>query len=151
MANGFTLQSFQSAIVTQIPSLASDPNFQTILPDMLDYSELSIQRDLDLFASHGLQALGNLSTGTPTFTVPNNIVLIEQMFYTPASGGRVPIVPCSDVALNYIYGAATAGPPKVWNYLPMTQANDQTSTLIQQIEVGPSPDQAYPLVAFATS
>ena len=151
MPTGLTLTSYQAALVTQVPSLVADPNYQTILPVMLDYAELSIQRDLDLFASHGLQALGNLTPGAPTFTIPDTIIVLEQLFYVPPTGGRLPIVPCTDVALNWIYSGAANGPPKVWNFLPMTQANDLTGTPVQLIEVGPAPDQAYPLLAFATS
>lgn len=152
MPTGFTLASYQAALVTQIPSLVSDPNFTTILPAAIDYAELSIQRDLDLFASNGLQSLGNLSTGTPTFIFPTDILILEQLYYTPAIGvGRIPIVAVSDMALNMIYSTAAPGPPKVWCTMPMTQADDMAGTFAQQIEVGPAPDQDYALTALGTS
>lgn len=151
MPNGFTLASYQAALVTQIPSLVNDPNFVTILPAALDYAEVSIQRDLDLFGSHGLQDIGNLTIGIPTLLVPTTILVVEQMFYTPAAGSRMPLVPCTDVALSWIYGSAPPGPPEVWNFLPMTQATNSSGLIVQQIEVGPVPDQTYLLTAFATS
>ncbi len=152
MPTGFTLASYQAALVTQIPSNVSDANFTTIIPAALDYAELSIQRDLDLFASNGLQLLGTIATGTPTLTFPTNILILEQLYYTPAVGvGRIPIVAVSDMALNMIYSTATPGPPKVWCTVPMTQANDTSGTFTQQIEVGPPPDQDYALTALGMS
>lgn len=159
MPTGFTYTSYQAALVTQIPSLVTDPNFVTILPATIDYAELSIQRDLDLFATHGLLDLGTLTIGTPTLTAPNTVSIIEQLFYMNGTT-RVPIIPMTDVALNAIYSGAPNGPPKVWCFLPMTQLPTPASihtplvliqTVAQQIEVGPAPDAAYDIRAMGTS
>lgn len=157
MPTGFTYTSFQQALVTQIPSLVTDPNFQTILPAAIDYAELSIQRDLDLFATHGLLDIGDLTIGVPTLTAPETINIIEQLFYMSGTS-RVPITPMTDVALNAIYGGAPSGPPKVWCFLPMTQLPTPlvhtplvfTQSVAQQIEVGPVPDAAYEILAMGT-
>jgi hypothetical protein len=151
MPTGFNWTSYQAALVTQIPSLVTDPNFITILPACIDYAELSIARDLDLFSARGLLDLGALTIGTPTLTVSNSIIVAEQLFYIAPAGGRVPITPMSDAALNAIYGTATPGPPLAWTFMPMTQLPTTTlfppivtvQPVVQQIEVGPSPDAAY--------
>lgn len=151
MPTGFTLASYQAALVTQIPSLPADPNFQTILPNAIDYAELSIQRDLDLFATHGILPLGPMTVGTPTLTVDPSVIVMEQLFYT-SSAGRLPVTPVSDVALNAIYSTAPNGPPKGWSFLPNTQSTGPSAGIVaQQIEVGPAPDQAYIMTCYGTS
>lgn len=147
MPQGFTYETFKTALVTQIPSLTTDPNFLAILPVCIDYAELSICRDLDLFANRGLLPLGALTIGIPVLTVSSDIVTLDQLFYR-SGAVRIPITQVSDVALNAIYGGAAAGPPRVWSPLPNTQLN---GPFVQQVEVGPPPDIAYPLLAMATS
>src|SRR6185437_7630884 len=147
MPTGFTWESYQAALVTQIPSLVTDPNFVTILPACVDYAELSICRDLDLFAQHGLLDIGALTIGTPTLVVPNDIIVLEQLFYMNGTT-RIPITPMSDIALNAIYGSAANGPPVGWCFLGFTPIAGEQD---QQIEVGPPPDVAYEIIASATT
>jgi hypothetical protein len=154
MPTGLTYQSYQDALVTQIPSLTTDPNFQIILPLCIDAAELSIVRDLDLFAQHGLLDLGTLTIGTPTLTASNAIIVVEQLYYM-SGPSRLPITPMNDIAINAIYAGAPTGPPKGWCLLPNTQlpitVQPFTQTVAQQIEVGPAPDQPYDIVAMATT
>jgi hypothetical protein len=145
MPTGFTYDSFQAAVVTQIPSLVADTNFQIILPDAIDYAELSIYRDLDFLALHGLLPLGNMTIGAPTLAVPSSVVVLESLFY---GASQIPVVPASLEYIQAVYAGAANGPPV--NFMTIGAASGGNWTPATQIIVGPAPDQAYPMTGYVT-
>lgn len=136
-----------SQYVTDIANLLvvpqTDPNFQTVLPNILDDAELRIQRDLDLLDATVRDSTGTLTVGTRTFTLPTDVgtyIAVDELnvitpFGTTSadSGTRVPLVKCSRDLLDALWPSSTgATVPKY--FAPVTQ-----DTMI----VGPFPDQAY--------
>ena len=146
-----------STYVTQVAEMAvvspTDPNFETILPAMIDYAELRIYRDLDLIStstafhspSISLTA-GNRNLSFP-MTLPDNsgtIVVTEQLnLITPAGqtdpdgplATRVTLLPTTKEFLDGVYGSnasANRGQPRY--FVPFNE---------NLFFVGPVPDQTY--------
>jgi hypothetical protein len=142
---GFTYTTYQSALVTQIPSLASDPNFQTILSVCIDYAELSINRDLQFLVMRGSLPLGSTTGGTATVSVPTTVVVLEALGYGAAV---TPITASSRDYILSVYGGATQGPPKY--YAAIGGASGADWVPAQAVLLGPVPDQAYPITAYCT-
>jgi hypothetical protein len=145
MPTGFTYASYQAAIVTQIPSLVTDPNFLVVLPDAIDYSELSILRDLDLVSAHGLISLGSTSIGLATQPLPAGLIVLEQMFFGPFSQ---PVTPASQDYIRAVWSGAANGPPR--NFMVIGAATGAAWTAGMQALLGPAPDQAYALTGYGT-
>lgn len=142
---GFTYASYQAAVVTQIPSLTTDPNFQTVLPDAIDYAELSISRDLDLVANHGLLPLGSTSIGINTIPLPSGVIVLESLFQGTFN---VPVTPASQDYIRAVWAGAANGPPR--NYMVIGAASGAGWTPGMQVLLGPAPDAAYALTGYAT-
>jgi hypothetical protein len=145
MPTGYNFTTYQEATVTQIPSLASDPNFLTMLPDAIDYAELTIYRDLDFLNLHGAISIGNTTGGVNTYAIPTAVIAFEQLFLGSA---LTPIPPMSQAALRGIYSTATQGPPR--HFAIVGSSSGATWVPSQQILLGPTPDQAYALTGYVT-
>lgn len=152
MATGFTYTTYQSAVVTQIPSLTDDPNFQTMLPDAIDYAELSIYRDLDFLALHGVLPLGSTVIGNPTFvpTATPTIVVLEELFY---GTNNTPISPASQAYIRAVYAGAAHGPPQYFAVIGGAALSLFGSQWTAGVNVllGPTPDASYALNGYVTA
>jgi len=145
MPIGYTYESYQAAVVTQIPSLVTDSNFQVMLPNSIDYVEVSIQRDLDFLAMHGNIALGNATIGANTQAVPLSVVVLEMLYYGPTD---IPVTPASSDYIRTVYAGAANGPPLYF----VTEGAAGGSGWMPGVQVllGPAPDAAYALTGYGT-
>jgi hypothetical protein len=143
-SNGFTYSSYQNAIVTQIPSFTSDPNFSTILPVAISYAELSIQRDLDFLAYHGLLSLGNTTSGNNLIPVPSGVIVTEAVY---AGASNIPLIATSQDYIRSVYGGVSGYPEY---FCPIGAASGATWTPAVQILLGPTPNSAVPLTGYVT-
>ena len=143
MPTGYTYQSYQNAVVTQIPSLTDDPNFQTMLPDAIDYAELSIYRDLDFLAMHGTVALGNTSVGVATVAVPSSVVVLEALQFA-----GTPLTPASRDYIQAVYAGAATGTPLCFATIGAASGADWTPATA--VLLGPTPNAASAVTAYAT-
>ena len=135
--------SYVASIANLLEVPTSDPNFQTMIPNMLDDAELRLQRDLDLVDSTVRDSSSTFTTGTRTFALPTTngtFISVDQInVITPAgqtvpdSGTRNPMVKTSVDLLDSLYPSATAS--TIPQYFSML---DQDTML-----VGPFPDAAY--------
>lgn len=111
---------------------------QAIVPSILDYAELRIQRDLDL---NQLLTSGNytFTSGNNVLSIPNsNFVAVQTM-----SVNGVPLIPVSKEFLQNVYGVnATASAPQYFAPYGGDSAGGNTST---NFLVGPFPDANYPV------
>lgn len=175
MPNGFTYASYEAALTTQIPSLPADPNFQTILPDCIDYAELSIERDLDLLVAKGQIILGLTTPNIQYYAVPSTVIVLESL--SSQTGPLVPVSrdfinttypsyptylldpsgnpildPDGNVTVTGIVPGAPTGPPKYFtlegNALTTGGPPEQAWSPGQRVLIGPAPDLAYPLFGY---
>lgn len=129
--------------------LVIDPtntNFLNILPDIIDYAEQRLYRELDILNTVTRDSSGALVSGSRDFTLPQAngrfVVTNGINVYTPAGGttNRVQLIPVSRDVLDAIYPSATGSDvPSMFAMI-----TDQT------IIVGPWPDAAYTVEVIGT-
>src|SRR4029077_20039494 len=108
-----TFSTWQSSIANLMSVPASDGNFQTVVPNIIDDAELRLYRDLDLLDTNVRDSSKSVSTGTQAFTLPSTlgtfVVVDEINLVTPAgqtnpdSGTRNQVVPASREMLNAMW------------------------------------------------
>ena len=144
--NGYINQIATMAVVN-VQTVAGvvvgvDAAFNTIIPQMLNYAELRIQRDLDLYPALTSNTTYATAIGSNLLNVStNDFVAVENIILT-ASG--VPLLPVSKEFLQNVYGTSSVtGPPTF--FAPMG-GDASTGGLTSQIfTVGPYPDANYAL------
>ena len=130
--------------VTQIATLAvvaeDDVNFVIILPEMIEYAELRIQRDLDFLQTVTANTSLSLVTNTRTLNIPLTAFVTVQNINVrtpagtsnPSSATRNPLLPVTKEFLDAMYPSSTgAGLPiffapfsqQTWYFGPWPDAN----------------------------
>jgi len=115
-----------SSYITQIATLAvveeNDENFVKIIPSMIEYAELRIQRDLDFMEASGVY-IASLAAGTRNISIPaGTFVTSEQVNLIspagetdPETAERIPLLPTTKEFLDAVYGSSSAtGVPKYY-------------------------------------
>lgn len=143
MPNGLTYDTYQAAVVIQIPTIVTDPNFVTMIPLSIDYAEGRILRDMDLTPAKGLITLGSASIGTAAYTVPPEVMVLESLYYGP---NNQPVPFASQDYIRTVYAGATNGPPEYFAFTGAASGSPWTTG--QQILLGPAPDATYALTGF---
>lgn len=135
-----TYTTLISSLSNLIAISSSDTNFIGILPEVIDYAELRIQRDLDFLNSVTTDTTITTVSGTRQITAPSTFVVIEQInMITPAgttlpdSGTRVQCVPVTKEYLDYVWNSSTT------TSVPTFFAMLNNLTMI----LGPFPDDEY--------
>jgi len=146
-----------NAYITQVGTLAVvnlqtvsgvvqgvDAWFNNLVPAMLNYAELRIQRDLDL--------LPLLSSNTYTLSNTNNLLQVPVGDFVTVQDlvvGGVPLLPTTKEFLQNVYGpSGTKAQPL---YFAMVGGDSSTAgNTYNNIIVGPYPDQNYPVVVWGT-
>ncbi len=145
----YTYATWVAAIANEIVVDPSDPNFLAQINPSIDAGEQRMYRDLDLLSTI-VRDTGTLSSGTRTFTLPQNLgrfvvssgfnVITPAGTTNPDSGTRNQLVPCSRDVLDMLWPSTTgAGVPAL--YSPITD---------QEFIVGPAPDAAYTIECIGT-
>ena len=134
--------------LAQIPT--TDPNFQIVLPNVIDDAEQRMYRELDLLNTVVRDSSLSLTPGLRTFNLPSSIgtFIVTQQFnaITPAgtvnpdSGIRNPLTPVSKEMLDAMW------PSSVGSTVPSYFAPVSQSAFI----VGPWPDHGYQMEVVGT-
>ena len=120
-----------------VPS--TDPNYQLVLPNIIDDAEQRIYRELDLLSTIVRDQSATLTASSRNFTFPQHFIASEEIsFFTPVGTtvNRVPLVPASKEFINFTW--ANEAPSTTPSY-PVYYAMITDQTII----VGPPPDAAY--------
>lgn len=131
----------QIATMAIVPS--NDPYFQIILPSMIDYAELRMQRDLDFLSTQISSNAYSFTSGSNTLTIPQSaFVTTQTMEVIDGAGDSSPLLPVTKEYIQNVYGSgSTQGLP---NYYAMYGGDAATTGYTSQIIiVGPTPDAAY--------
>lgn len=139
-----------SSYVTDLANLlvvpATDPNYVTVLPNIIDDAEQRIYRELDLLSTIVRDSSGTLVANSRNFTFPQHFVVSESInVYTPAgtTTNRNQLVPVTREFLDAVWpNEASASTPSVPQYYAMVTD--------QQIIVGPAPDANYTMEVVGT-
>lgn len=145
-----TYATFVTSLANMLVVQTTDSRFVTALPNIIDYAEQRIYRDLDMLntvtrdSSTALTAGNrnfNLPTANQTFIVVENFNVITPAGTTnPESGTRNPLVECSKEVLDFLFPSSTGSAVPVY-FAPITQ---------NAWIVGPWPDQSYQLEVVGT-
>ena len=112
---GLTYATYKTALSTLSVVPETDPNWQAILPDTIDYAELRIYRDLDLLSTVRTDTSFSTTTNSSkvqltqgTFVTLQNVNVITPSTTTnPDLGTRVPLLPVSKEYIQYAWPSAS--------------------------------------------
>ena len=129
---------------------AADPNYQTVLSNIIDDAEQRLYRELDLLNTIVRDTGGSLTANSRNFTFPQTygrFVVSESINVFSSLGvtstGRLPLFPTTREYIDAVWGNETApSSPSVPIYYAMI--TDQT------IIVGAPPDAAYQMEVVGT-
>jgi hypothetical protein len=127
-----TLAVLQQTLITTGTSpnslvTSSDPNFTNVIPQMLNYAELRIQRDLDFLATQNQKTTTVSATSTNQFALPSQeFVTLQTVTVTDPNGGVTPLLPISKSFLQNVY--ATNGATGTPQYFAVYGNNQLTSS-----------------------
>jgi hypothetical protein len=139
------------ANILQIPS--TDPNYLTVLTNIIDDAEQRIYRELDLLNTILRNTAGTTTAGLRFFTFPTHFVVSESLnVFIPAGNtggantqGRRQLIPVSREFLDAVYPddyPSTCCGPSVPHYYAMITD--------QSVIFGPCPDGAYTIEVIGT-
>jgi hypothetical protein len=146
--NGYVTQIATMAVVSTTTTagvvVGVDAAFNAIIPQMLNYAELRIQRDLDLLQAQGQDSTRTFSAGNRLLTIPLSAFVTVQTLSVTVLGQTTPLLPVSQEFIQNVYTATGVfGTPKYFSpYGSLTEALSNTS---QTFIVGPGPAGNYPV------
>jgi hypothetical protein len=120
----------------------TDTNYTIIIPSMIDYAELRMQRDLDFLSTQISTSAYSLTSGSNQLTLPTSQFIVPQTFEVINSGVSSPLLPVTKEFIQNVYGTgSTQGLPQYFAvYGGDTATTGNTS---QYMIVGPIPDSNY--------
>lgn len=138
------LAPYQYATVNGVVT-PNAPEFTTLIPQMLNYAEDRIQRDLELLATQSSNSGYSLTINNPNLAIPpGDFVVIQDIIV-----GVLPLNPVSRAYLNTCWPpGSTPGQPTV--FAMMGGDFDTAGNTSNNILVGPPPDQTYPVTLIGT-
>jgi hypothetical protein len=151
--NGYVTQVATLAVVntTTLNSVVVgvDAAFNNIIPQMLNYAELRIQRDLDLLNSRVVNTSYSLSASNPVVALSVNDFVTLQTVGVVSGTVTTPLLPATKEFLQSMYpDTSYTATPK---YFAMYSGDSATvGSTTTNILVGPIPDSSYPLVIIGT-
>jgi hypothetical protein len=138
-----TYATYIQQIATMAVVPVSDSNYTTIIPSMIDYAELRMQRDLDFLSTQISTSAYSFTSGNNQLTIPTSQFIVAQTFEViDNSGNSTPLLPVTKEFIQNVYGSgATAGLPQYFAvYGGDTATTGNTS---QYMIVGPKPNSNY--------
>jgi len=148
--NSYVTQIATMAVVNTTTSgsltVFTDTAMQNALPQMLNYAELRIQRDLDLLPLQTTNTTYSLSTGNNTLSLlTSDFVTLQNIILT---GTGQPLLPVTKEWLQNVCGVgSTQGSPA---YFAPYGGDTSGGNTNQYFIVGPIPDQAYAVTLVGT-
>jgi hypothetical protein len=151
--NGYVSQIATMAVVNTTTSsgvvVGVDPAFNAIIPQMLNYAELRIQRDLDLLPSQTTNTSYNLTSGSNTLSISVNDFVTLQTVSLVSGTAQIPLLPVTKEYLQNVWNDSSyLSQPQYFAVYGGDLATAGNTS--QNIIVGPYPNSAYSLVITGT-
>lgn len=127
-----------------------DKNYEAILPEMIAYAELRMQRDIDFLSTQISTTDYPFTQNSNTLTIPQSaFVTTQTMEVVDTDGVSHPLLPVTKEYIQNVYGSgSTKGLPKYYaEYGGDAATHGYTSQLVI---VGPTPDAAYGVILTGT-
>ena len=135
--------SYVQQIATMAVVPTTDTNFQIILPQMISYAELRMQRDLDFLSTQISNSSYSLTASSSTLTIPTSAFVVMETFEViDGSGNSAPLLPVTKEFIQNVYGTGSStGLPQ---YFAVYGGDSATTGLTSQnMIIGPIPDLNY--------
>jgi len=144
-----TYSSYVQQISTMAVIPSNDTNFTIILPQMISYAELRMQRDLDFLSTQISTTAYSFTSNNNTLTLPTSQFIVPQTFEVVNSGVSSPLLPVTKEFIQNVYGSgSTTGLPQYFAvYGGDTATTGNTS---QYMILGPIPDSNYGTILTGT-
>jgi len=144
--NGYVTQIATMAVVNTTTQagvvVGVDPAFNVIIPQMLNYAELRIQRDLDLLQAQTQNFSYSFTPGSQLLTIALMDFIAIQTLSVVVNGVTRPMTAVTQEWLQNTYGsAADTGVPQY--FAAYGAVGEGNSDLTQSFLVGPTPAAAY--------
>lgn len=123
--------------------VGTDDAFNSIIPQMLNYAELRIQRDMELLPFQTTNNTYSLGMASNILSVAvGDMLIIQDVTWLDSSNNVTPILPTSKEFIQNVYGSKTVtGPPQ---YFAMYGGDSATAgQTSNNILFGPWADQVY--------
>ena len=150
--NPLTYNSYVTAVGTMavIASPATDPNLTALMPQMLNYAELRIQRDLDLLPLQTDNSGYSLTAGNNVLSLSVNDFVAVQNIAVLSGTKRITLTPVAKEYLQAVFDDSTftAQPQYFAPYGGDAATGGDTSL---NFLIGPAPDQNYQLLVTGTT
>lgn len=138
--------SYQASLATLMATSETDTDFQTILPNCIDYAELRIYRELDLLNTRYRDVTSRCAIGERSLTLPVTLLVAETLAVLMPAGSQPPdaqrniLTTVTHDFIDLVYPSDASA----------NQAQPQYFAMIgqQQALLGPSPDAAYYVEVF---
>ena len=138
-----TYSSYIQQIATMAVVPVTDTNFTIIIPSMIDYAELRMQRDLDFLSTQISTSAYTFTSGSNQLTLPTSQFIVPQTFEViDGLGNSTPLLPVAKEFIQNVYGSGstTSIPQYFAVYGGDTATTGNTS---QYMIVGPTPNSNY--------
>lgn len=135
--------SYVQQIATMAVVPTTDTNYQIILPQMISYAELRMQRDLDFLSTQISNSSYSLTASSSTLTIPTSAFVVMETFEViDGSGNSAPLLPVTKEFIQNVYGTGSStGLPQ---YFAVYGGDSATTGLTNQnMIIGPIPDLNY--------
>ena len=144
-----TYSSYVQQIATMAVIPSNDTNFTIIIPQMISYAELRMQRDLDFLSTQISTTAYSFTANSNTLTLPTSQFIVPQTVEVVSSGVSTPLLPVTKEFIQNVYGSgSTTGLPQYFAvYGGDTATTGNTS---QYMIVGPIPNQSYSTILTGT-
>lgn len=144
-----TYSSYVQQIATMAVIPSNDTNFTIIIPQMISYAELRMQRDLDFLSTQISTTAYSFTANSNTLTLPTSQFIVPQTVEVVSSGVSTPLLPVTKEFIQNVYGSgSTTGLPQYFAvYGGDTATTGNTS---QYMIVGPIPNQSYGTILTGT-
>ena len=144
-----TYSSYVQQIATMAVIPSNDTNFTIIIPQMISYAELRMQRDLDFLSTQISTTAYSFTVNSNTLTLPTSQFIVPQTVEVVSSGVSTPLLPVTKEFIQNVYGSgSTTGLPQYFAvYGGDTATTGNTS---QYMIVGPIPNQSYGTILTGT-
>lgn len=144
-----TYTTFVDTVANLLAINSADTNFQGILPEVIEYTELRIQRDLDLLATITYGQGDATTIGNRVYSVPTQFQVLQQI-RLDTGNDIIDLTPQSKEYMAAIYTSKTiTGTPVDFGVLDISNYDGATVGAIEVI-LGPTPDAAYPVEVIGT-
>jgi hypothetical protein len=140
---GLTYSTYVEQIATMSAIKQTDVNFLTIVPSMINYAELRMQRDLDFLSTQISNSSYSLSVGSNSLTIlTSSFVSLQTFEVIDGSGNSTPLLPIGKEYIQNVYGSgSTTGLPKYFAVYGGDSAT--TGKTSQNIIIGPGANSTY--------